>query len=143
MSGDVPGGDDYAAIQNLYARYNQCADRGDPEGWAACFTSDGVICLVGRNIEARGNAALTEFQVQSRARRGTRVRRHWHGSLLLAHVAPDALQGRCYFQAFEGEPGEIPVLTDCGIYEDRIVRTSSGWGFAVRDVYFDASRKRS
>lgn len=143
MNDVTPDGDDYAALQNLYTRYNHCADGGDAEGWAACFTPDGVIRLVGRNIDVQGSAGLIEFQIQSQARRGTRLRRHWHGSLLLELAAPDTVQGRCYFQAFEGEPGDMPILTDCGIYEDRIVHTPDGWRFAERNVHFDASRKRA
>jgi hypothetical protein len=139
----APGGDDRAAIENLYARYNQCADGGDAEGWASCFTDDGVIRLSGHGIEVRGNVALVDFQLQSRARRGARLRRHWHGTLLLDATVSGVVRGRCYFQAFEGEPGEMPALTDCGIYEDRIVQVDGGWRFAERDVHFDASRRWS
>ena len=130
-------GEDHLAIQTLYARYNQCADRGDAEGWAACFTLDGEIRLAGRGASARGRAALVEFQRQSTARRGAQYRRHWSGSLLVEADGPEAARGRAYFQAFNGLPGELPTLTDAGVYEDRLVRTAAGWRFAERVVHFD------
>ena len=35
--------DDYEAIRQLVARYNGAFDELDVEGWADCFTNDGVF----------------------------------------------------------------------------------------------------
>ena len=38
---------DRARIRELTARYNRCFDDGDPEGFAATFTEDGVMEVAG------------------------------------------------------------------------------------------------
>ena len=51
---------DRARIRELTARYNRCFDDGDPEGFAATFTEDGVMEVDG-GLPREGRAALAEM----------------------------------------------------------------------------------
>jgi SnoaL-like protein len=130
---------DYVDIQNLYARYNLTSDAGDPEGYAACFTDDGVLQIDPLGVKVQGRASFVTFKQKDAAGRGSRYRRHWNGSLHLEKLDADTVRGRCYFHGYNGKPGELPVFADAGVYDDRIVRTGGGWRFARRHITMDAS----
>ncbi len=130
---------DYVDIQNLYARYNLMSDAGDPEGYAACFTDDGMLQIDPLGVKVQGRPSFVAFKQKDAAGRGGRYRRHWNGSLHLEKIDADTVRGRCYFHGYNGKPGELPVFADAGVYEDRIVRTGSGWRFARRHITMDAS----
>src|SRR5216110_2257564 len=110
---------DYVDIQNLYARYNLTSDAGDAEGYASCFTDDGVLQIEPLGVNVQGRASFVAFKVKDSAGRSGRYRRHWNGSLHLEKIDADTARGRCYFHGFNGEPGELPVFADAGVYVDR------------------------
>src|SRR5438477_464383 len=60
---------DHVDIQNLYARYNLTSDAADAEGYAACFTDDGVLQSEPRGATSRWTAA----RGRRRGARGARV----------------------------------------------------------------------
>ena len=140
---------DFAEIANLYARYNLCSDMGDPAEYAACFTPDGVLRVHGLVLRdgemgrgdgefvLRGRAELTGFKRRDQASRGGKYRRHWNGSLCLERGDGESVRGRCYLQAYDGEPGSPPVLAQTGVYEDTIVRVDGEWKFALRALTVD------
>ncbi len=138
-----PGGglsaQEYVDIQNLYARYNLMSDAGDAEGYASCFTDDGVLQIDPLGVTMQGRASFVSFKQKDAAGRGGRYRRHWNGSLHLEKVDADTVRGRCYFHGFNGQPGGLPVLADAGTYDDRIVRVGGGWRFARRHLTMDGS----
>ena len=76
----------YAAIRNLYARYNWCSDEGDADGYADCFTEDGELSIPGIGMHVRGRENLREFKRQDKAPQRDRIRRHWNSGLLLEAV---------------------------------------------------------
>ena len=139
MNEDSVSAQDYVDIQNLYARYNLMSDAGDPEGYAACFTDDGMLQIDPLGVKVQGRPSFVAFKQKDAAGRGGRYRRHWNGSLHLEKIDADTVRGRCYFHGYNGKPGELPVFADAGVYEDRIVRTGSGWRFARRHITMDAS----
>lgn len=132
---------DYVAIQNLYARYNLCSDAGEAEGYADCFTADGELRVMPRGLVVRGRANLVAYKHQDTASRGELYRRHWNGSLHLEALESGGVRGRCYLQAFNGKPSELPYLTSCGVYTDTIVKENGQWRFSMRDLLIDGSRK--
>ncbi len=133
----------YAAIRNLYARYNWCSDEGDADGYADCFTEDGELSIPGIGMHVRGRENLREFKRQDKARRGDRIRRHWNSGLFLEAVGDGgAMRGRCYLHGYDGAPGEAPVLSDVGAYDDVIVRRDGEWRFARRVITMDHSAFR-
>ena len=139
---NVDGGlsaQEYVDIQNLYARYNLMSDAGDAEGYASCFTDDGVLQIEPLGVTVQGRASFVAFKVKDAAGRGGRYRRHWNGSLHLEKIDADTARGRCYFHGFNGKPGELPVFADAGVYDDRIVRVGGAWRFARRHLTLDGS----
>jgi 3-phenylpropionate/cinnamic acid dioxygenase small subunit len=130
---------EYADIQNLYAAYNLASDAGDAEAYAACFTDDGELHIQPLAVTVRGRASFVDFKRKDKAGRGRAYRRHWNGSLHLAKIDGDTVRGRCYFHGYNGQPGQLPTLGDCGVYEDTIVRRGGAWKFARRSLTLDAS----
>jgi hypothetical protein len=140
---------EYAAIHNLYAYYNLCSDMGAPEEYASCFTPDGVLLVQGLvlsgdgfvrgpgGIRVSGRQELTAFKQKDQAGRAGRYRRHWNGSIFLEKVDDATVRGRCYLQAYNGDPGSLPVLAQTGVYEDLIVKADGQWMFASRTLTID------
>src|SRR5829696_6146996 len=123
---------DYVEILNLYARYNLCSDAGDAEGYADCFASTGRLDLVTHQITVTGRENFREFKRRDFAGRPHIYRRHWNGSIHLEKVDDQTVIGRCYLLAFNGTPGSLPAIADCGVYEDRVVNEQGRWKFASR-----------
>ena len=131
--------EDHAEIMNLYAWYNLCSDAGDAEGYAGCFAAAGVLRIDAVGIQLQGREAFVAFKRKDAAGRGGRYRRHWNGSIHLEQLADGAVRGRCYLVAYNGTPGELPTMADCGVYEDRIVKEDGRWLFAERRITMDGS----
>ena len=126
---------DRTRILELTARYNRCFDDGDPDGFAAAFTEDGVMEVEG-TFRVQGREALAEM-----------VRHTPHG---VVHVTVDAtveVDGDTAVQdvkllvlsrpAPDAAPGSKSKLTNTGRYHDKLVRTPDGWRFAHRTAVLD------
>jgi uncharacterized protein (TIGR02246 family) len=127
---------DQARIRELTARYNRCFDDGDPDGFAATFTEDGIMEVEG-TFSVSGRDALAEM-----------VRRTPYG---VVHVTVDAtveVDGDSAVQDVKllvlSRPGpDAPAdarrskLTSTGRYHDELLRTSDGWRFTRRTAYLD------
>ena len=140
---------EYAEIHNLYAYYNLSSDMDAPEEYASCFTDDGLLLVHGLvlsgksfvkgpgDFKVRGRQDLTTFKRNDRAGRAGRYRRHWNGSIFLQKLDGETVRGRCYLQAFNGDPGSLPVLAQTGVYVDVIVKVNGAWMFASRTLTID------
>lgn len=137
--------DDMFAIHNLYAKYNLYSDAGDPEGYADCLTEDAVLTVEPMGVRIQGRAAFLEHKRRDVASRDGRYRRHWNGNLMIepadgATAEVGMAIGRCYLLAYNGEPGALPAVADCGVYEDVLVRDAHGaWRFKRRNLVMDGS----
>ena len=126
-------------IQELYARYNLLSDAADAAGYADCFTASGAMLSPGVGIEVRGRAALIAHKERDKASRNGRYRRHWNANLCLEPLDDGTVRGRCYLLAYNGMPGSLPAIADCGVYEDILVRDGADWKFASRSLTMDGS----
>ena len=131
---------EYTDIQNLYAYYNLCSDAGDADGFTACFTAAGELSIPGLNMTITGREQLHAFKLKDKDQRGNRYRRHWNSGLYLERVTHNGIRGRCYLQAYNGEPGQLPELADVGLYEDLLTLEDDEWRFAKRVITMDASQ---
>jgi hypothetical protein len=128
--------EDYLEIQELYARYNQCADVGDSEGYAAAYTADGTFVRtnaapgVGGQIEVTGSKNLEELNRTFYAEHT--LHQHWNNNLTLKSDGTDRVIGRCYGMLVEVEKGGSLVVV-C-VYDDILVRQQDGWHFERRTV---------
>jgi hypothetical protein len=140
---------DHAEITDLYARYNLASDAGDADAYAACFTPDGVLLVQGLSmspagamqrggeLRIQGRAALAAFKRRDVGGRNGRYRRHWNGSLALRRLDGERVEGRCYLQAYSGEPGALPMLAQTGVYQDVLVRQEGAWRYLSRTLAID------
>lgn len=131
---------DYEEIRQLVARYNFAVDFGDAEGWAACFTPDGVFTSMpeGGPLSGRheGRDALVAYgKVHFKVSKGRA--RHWNWNLDIEGDGERATM-RCYLAAYSATAPDSPaVLRATGVYRDVLVKTGQGWRFATRDVHVD------
>jgi uncharacterized protein (TIGR02246 family) len=130
--------EDELQINALYRRYARAADEGDGEGYAACFTANGLLeSVAGERIEGRKALAAYARRVRDGARdRGVQLRM-WLDNVLL-EASGDGAVGSAYILAFEIAPGSAPRPIFSGIYEDRLVREDGRWLLAVRRAGSDA-----
>ncbi len=133
-----PSPDEWVAIQNLYAYYNLCSDTGHAEGFASCFTPDGILDQESRPIVLRGREEILAYKRQEAGRRNGKYRRHWNSGLLLHKAAEGRVLGWCYLHAYDGNPGWLPVQQGAGIYHDTLRRVDGCWLFAERVLTMDA-----
>ena len=131
--------DDQLEIQDLYARYNLLSDAADSAGYADCFTADGAMLSPGVGIEVRGRDALVAHKERDKANREGRYRRHWNGNLCLELLRDGRVRGHCYLLAYNGMPKELPMIADCGVYDDILVKADGAWKFESRILTMDGS----
>jgi hypothetical protein len=122
-------GDDYLAIQQLYARYNTAIDHGDGEAWARTFTTDGVFAG-----NFKGHDALVGFVNTWRtnpAMNGT-LRRHFSADLV---ITPTAEGATATVSTLLVDLSTKPVsIANFVTYADVLVKTKEGWRFKSRAV---------
>lgn len=133
-----PSADEWVAIHNLYAYYNLCSDTGDAEGFASCFTQEGVLNQVSRGLVLKGYQQIIKYKEKEAASRNGKYRRHWNSGLLLRKQGDGSVNGWCYLHAFNGDPGWLPVHQGAGVYNDTIVFQDGDWKFAARELTMDA-----
>ncbi len=131
--------EDQLEIQNLYSLYNLASDKADVETYTNCFTDDGEMLSPEVGIEVRGRSALMEHKERDKANRKGRYRRHWNGNLHLEALDNGQVRGHCYLIAYNGHPGSLPAIADCGVYEDTLIKVNGAWKFLRRVLTMDGS----
>ena len=120
--------DDYAEINQLYARYNFTIDSGDAKGYAETFTSDGVF------LNFEGREAIAEFAKGFyQSQKG--AARHWNTNLSITQTSEGA-DGACYLLLWNTSSNPPTIITSA-IYRDKLVKTSDGWRFKSRRTEAD------
>jgi actinorhodin biosynthesis protein ActVIA len=116
---------DYADIQQLYARYNWAIDAGDVEGYVALYTADGVFNTF------NGADGLRTFMKNRQG--GTR--RHWNSNLVIT-PSPEGASGKVYLLLVD-VGAKPPAISSAARYEDSLVKTAGGWRFKKRQTSSD------
>lgn len=137
MNHDVSWLIDRTEIRELTARYGRYFDDGDAESFAATFTEDGIMEVVG-GPTTTGRYELTEM-----------CKRTPWGTM---HVTVDPsveVEGDKAIQVVSivvlsrpGSQSETPKLVGTGRYVDDLVRTPDGWRFSRRRVTLDGWQKK-
>ncbi len=115
--------DDLSSINELLALYTNRLDRSDHHGWADLFTPDGRFEVYGRAFEGtEGLVAMSEAAPSGL---------HLSGAPVI-HVEGDHASVEQSFLFVDQVTRESRI----GFYDDQLVRTPSGWRFAVRRSTF-------
>ncbi|MBC7983010.1 MAG: nuclear transport factor 2 family protein [Candidatus Obscuribacterales bacterium] len=123
---------DYAEIEQLYARYNHAIDSVNAEAWADTFTADGVF-----NARFTGREQLMGFIKTWKERMNGGNRRHWNSNLSITG-SPEGANGAVYLMLWD--VGVKPqAIVSTGMYADTLVKTPNGWRFKTRVVKGDAA----
>jgi uncharacterized protein (TIGR02246 family) len=125
---------DYAEIQQLYARYNEAIDSGDAEAYAATFTPDGVF-----NNNYKGREGLMSFIEAWKGKMNGLTRRHWNTNLVIT-PSPECATGSVYLMHLDVS-ARPPVMASTAKYSDVLVKTAQGWRFKTRNTRGDAPPK--
>ena len=115
--------EDSTSINELLALYTNRLDRGDHQGWADLFTSDGKFEVYGRAFE--GTERLIAMSEAAPA--GL----HLSGAPIIVQEGDHATVQQSFLFV-----DQVTRESRIGFYDDRIVRTPNGWRFAVRRSTF-------
>ena len=125
--------EDKLAIQELMARYNFAINFGDSEGWANCFTEEGIFeCPFGT---FRGRPALRQYVSDRTEERRERPLRHMATNIII-NVRGDRASAQCYLLLLQVLP-EGPQLLTTGVYRDDLQKIGEAWLFRHRDLRLD------
>lgn len=128
-------GQDYAEIQQLYARYNFAVDAIDGEGVAAVYTPDGIF-YEGKNRQIVGHDALVNWvNTEVKTNHAIDHRRHWNANLMITGT-PEGAKAAIYLLTINVGVNP-PVILAAGRYDDTLVKTPQGWRFKTRMVQGD------
>jgi hypothetical protein len=114
-------------VNDLFARYNQAADRSDPVAWAATFAKDGVYDSERKQLEGRD--ALIEHMTKVR----DEPRYAWaRGGLHLTVNSVIRRNGRWatatsnFVVVMPNDRGQLTVGA-FGVFTDELVRDTGAW----------------
>ncbi|NNL85802.1 MAG: nuclear transport factor 2 family protein [Myxococcales bacterium] len=120
---------DREAIRDLPVRYCDCVWQGDIDGLVKLFADDGVfvIKMGDKEVRAEGRSALLDFYKEGTAHL---PRPYIHNHVVDQSDAKNA-SGRCYLDLRSAKSNMEWI--GAGFYNDRYVKTDSGWRFASRE----------
>lgn len=147
---------DHLAILNRYAAYTYAVDSVDADGYADCFTEDGVNDLSGFRaiMDLPKKATFWELANEKGIVTGPdNLRRmvklgfppfhahHVTANILIRSIEGDTAKGSAYFVVFTLDQGRIEHF---GRYEDELRRCADGqWRFSSRidRAFYERDRK--
>ena len=125
---------DYAEIQQLYARYAHGIDAKIDDGWmyARVFTEDGVLDAGAAPRE--GHQQIREVaKGWDSVGDSDSVPRGWHFTTnIMIEPTPEGAKGSAYVVLLAEAESGPPVMTGKGTYSDQFVKTSEGWRIKKR-----------
>jgi ketosteroid isomerase-like protein len=129
--------EDRLDVMDLVARYAECVDSGDAAGYAALFTSDGVVEHSAGSVRGRAEVqAWVEGLVRENRVGKTSRLKHIMG-LPVIRGDGDRATARTYVTIPRHmDSGEI-VIRLAGTYFDDCVKLNGEWLFAKRRIDLD------
>jgi len=124
--------EDIIEINHLTNRYNQAADSGDGEAFAATFTEDGVLEMPGSDPIAGRSSLVTSGDSFPQLIKGVR---HWTNNQVVK-IDGDSATASCYLLLISA--GSPPTFMTSGAYSDELTKTDEGWKFTKRTVSLDS-----
>lgn len=115
-------------IRQLLAQYPQYADDNDCEAWVGLFADNGAIVLGTKRIE--GHEALRKWLITVQS--GSRMR-HLMMNPNISIESPTTARVAMDMGLLRAE-GARWALVSAPRYDDRLVKTASGWKFLERVI---------
>jgi hypothetical protein len=117
----------YVEIVDLFSRFDQAADRGDPDAWAGTFAPDGTYERSA--VRLSGREELISYLT------GTRADLDGHAERGSLHVTTNAVirvdgewgRATSTYLLFARDGAGHAVLHDVGLYEDELVVVEGRW----------------
>ncbi|MCO5991939.1 nuclear transport factor 2 family protein [Actinoallomurus rhizosphaericola] len=130
--------DDRAAITDLLFAYNVAVDALDIDGWAECFTPDGVFH--GAYDTFRAVEDKERFAAHARELESTGMPRLRHFlSNIRIDVDGDEARAHCFFQIVATRSAGESSIVMVGEYADHLRRIGDRWLFVERRVLTDGA----
>lgn len=130
-------------LRTLY-RYAHTIDVGDSDGWADCFTQDGVF-----NVTTRV-AGYTPYRIQGREQLRDFVEHHtrppglWHKHMIVEPIIDidgDTATGETYFLVLMDHE-DVPIVRVFGRYIDTLRKEADGqWRFVERQPFLESIKE--
>lgn len=126
---------DDAAIRNVVARLAILADEGDLEEYVDLFTDDARWDMPGGELQGRDNLLAGAIERRAAGTVGPGSNTRHVITTQAVSVDGDEAASDSYFQFWVNTAAE-PSIALFGTYQDRLVRTESGWKLAHRTISF-------
>jgi uncharacterized protein (TIGR02246 family) len=117
--------DDWAEIQQLYARYNTAIDTGDGDAFGGCFVPAGVFNPGTGAVE--GQSAIGEYGVA--AHEALPLMRH-NATNIVVDVDGERATGSAFLIGYLAGPNFKVIVT--GRYRDTLAKADGEWRFVER-----------
>ena len=124
---------DRLEIQELLARYARIVDFRQWQLHDEVYTADATADYTA--TAGIAGAATDVMTWLDRALEAWPVNMHLLGNIVIDFTSPTEATSTCYFMGpmGVGEIGSQVVITNAGLYEDRLQLTAAGWRIAHRD----------
>jgi salicylate 5-hydroxylase small subunit len=141
--------EDWLALSALYSDYASVVDSGDWDLWPEFFTDDGVYRLQPRENYERGFPLATlsfsgkgmlkdrVYAIKETLFHDPYYQRHVVGAPRLRRIESQSIETEANYAVFRTKLSEPTIVFNVGRYLDTIVRTPSGFKFALRHVVYD------
>jgi 3-phenylpropionate/cinnamic acid dioxygenase small subunit len=129
---------DEAAITDLLHAYNVATDALDIDGWAACFTGDGVFNGAVESFRAQADKDKFAAHARELEANGMPRLRHFLSNIRIS-VHGERAESHCFFLIIATPDDGPSSVSMVGEYADRLVKTGGRWLFRERTVTTDGT----
>ncbi|GAB3367966.1 nuclear transport factor 2 family protein [Amycolatopsis echigonensis] len=130
--------DDRIAITDLLFAYNVAVDALDIDGWAACFTPDGVFYGAYDTFRATEDKERFAEHARELEAAGMPRMRHFLSNIRI-DIDGDEARVHSFFQIIATPSASASSIAMVGEYTDRLRRVEGRWLFVERRVLTDGS----
>jgi hypothetical protein len=121
--------EDDVEIRNLAAKFSDCVNERNIDGFARLWASEGPVWEIGPPLASRAEGVE---DIAAMLRRLLGIQRYF---MQMTHSGVVTLEGEratARFVVREHGRGETSYYDNLAVYEDSVVRESGGWRFAKR-----------
>jgi uncharacterized protein (TIGR02246 family) len=133
--------EDRLDVMDLVARYAECVDAGDVEGYAALFTSDGVVEYSGGSVQGREEIKAWVDRLAKEGRIGAESGVKHVLGLPVIRGDGERATARTYVVIPRIMPTGVISTRFIGTYKDDVVKQAGRWLLARRVIALELTAK--